>query len=75
MSSEQWLSDGICNECRRKNYCHKPCKANIYRGVSITSSLTATIPIKLLKNEDYKETMSAAIDAMCAKGTDGRFMK
>lgn len=25
-SNEQWLLDGICRECRRKDYCSKPCK-------------------------------------------------
>ena len=25
--SEQWLLDGNCNICRRKEYCSKPCKA------------------------------------------------
>ncbi len=25
--SEQWLSDGKCHICRRKEYCSKPCKA------------------------------------------------
>lgn len=24
--SEQWLLDGRCEVCRRKNYCNKPCK-------------------------------------------------
>ena len=25
--SEQWLSDGKCHICRRREYCSKPCKA------------------------------------------------
>lgn len=25
--SEQWLSNGECEMCRRKEYCSKPCKA------------------------------------------------
>lgn len=25
--SEQWLLDGKCSMCRRKEYCSKPCKA------------------------------------------------
>lgn len=39
--SEQWLSDGKCNICRREKYCNKPCKAcnnrkdNIVRGAVI----------------------------------------
>ena len=27
-SSDQWLSDGICAECRRKKYCTKGCIPN-----------------------------------------------
>lgn len=27
-SNEQWLLDGICRECRRIDYCSKPCKRN-----------------------------------------------
>lgn len=26
--SEQWKHEGICRECRRKNYCKKQCSAN-----------------------------------------------
>ena len=25
--NEQWLLDGKCHICRRKEYCSKPCKA------------------------------------------------
>ena len=25
--SEQWLLDGKCTMCRKKEYCSKPCKA------------------------------------------------
>lgn len=28
LESEQWLLDGICRKCRRKDYCSKPCKRN-----------------------------------------------
>ncbi len=30
-SNEQWLLDGICRECRRQDYCSKPCKRNQVR--------------------------------------------
>jgi len=30
-SDEQWLLDGICRECRRKDYCSTPCKRNKVR--------------------------------------------
>ncbi len=29
--NEQWLLDGICRECRRKDYCSNPCKRNTVR--------------------------------------------
>jgi len=28
MNTEQWDSEGKCKDCRRKNYCTKPCTAN-----------------------------------------------
>lgn len=39
-NNEQWLHDGICRECRRKDYCSKPCKRN---EVRIKRELTAHI--------------------------------
>ena len=30
-NNEQWLLDGICRECRRKDFCSKPCKRNKVR--------------------------------------------
>lgn len=35
MSNEQWNENGICSECRRKNYCSNTCKANKDRIKSI----------------------------------------
>lgn len=29
--ADSWLTDGNCNECRRKNYCTKGCKKNKLR--------------------------------------------
>lgn len=26
--ADSWLIDGNCNNCRRKNYCQKPCTLN-----------------------------------------------
>jgi len=28
MSAEQWNEQGLCYECRKKNYCGKECKAH-----------------------------------------------
>lgn len=27
-NSSQWLSNGDCSKCRRKNYCSRQCSAN-----------------------------------------------
>jgi len=35
MSTEQWKENGFCPECRRKNYCSSPCKANKRRTKDI----------------------------------------
>ncbi len=37
-SNEQWLLDGICRECRRKDYCSEPCKRNRARIIRETVS-------------------------------------
>lgn len=29
--NEQWLSDGDCKICRKRNYCTKPCKRNQWK--------------------------------------------
>lgn len=29
--NEQWLSDGNCKICRKRNYCTKPCKRNQWK--------------------------------------------
>lgn len=30
-NTEQWITSGNCNICRRKKYCSKPCKQAKYR--------------------------------------------
>lgn len=35
MSTEQWKENGFCPDCRRKNYCSNPCKANKNRKKNI----------------------------------------
>ena len=27
-NNEQWLTSGDCRKCRRRSYCHTPCKAH-----------------------------------------------
>lgn len=39
--SEQWLLDGECNKCRRKEYCNKPCKACNTRRDNVVRSAVA----------------------------------
>ena len=42
--SEQWLSNGNCNICRRKKYCGKPCKqAKKAKEAKITGIIASII--------------------------------
>ena len=41
MSSEQWKENGFCPDCRRKNYCSSPCKANRNREKDIIRNAVA----------------------------------
>jgi len=54
-SNEQWLLDGICRECRRKDFCSKPCKRNKVRTErKIISHIHARTGIGvLLEQKDY----------------------
>ena len=52
MSNEQWKEDGICQECRRKNYCSTSCKANKDRRRNIINSAVADKFLKLGFPED-----------------------
>lgn len=46
--SEQWLSDGKCNICRREKYCKKPCKAcNNRRDNIVRSAVTQAFARRL----------------------------
>ena len=47
MSTEQWKEDGICSDCRRKNYCSNPCKANKRRKENIIRNGVANTFLKL----------------------------
>ncbi len=48
-SNEQWLLDGICRECRRKDFCLKPCKRNKVRTErEITAYIRARTGIGVL---------------------------
>ena len=37
--TEQWLLNGECNKCRRKNYCSKGCTRNKRETESMVKSL------------------------------------
>lgn len=43
--SDQWLTEGKCEECRRKAYCSVPCKANVKR--------TRALFLEFLKKKGY----------------------
>lgn len=36
--ADSWLTDGNCEECRRKNYCQKSCTKNKRRGNMIINN-------------------------------------
>lgn len=43
-NTEQWLLDGKCKECRKNNYCSKPCKKHIQqRDYLLRSAATRAI--------------------------------
>lgn len=49
--NEQWLLDGDCSICRRKNYCNKPCKrANIKSNRDLMYTITKTA-LKILSDQ------------------------
>lgn len=37
--NEQWLRNGDCSLCRRRNYCKKPCKAHKTRSDQLLRSV------------------------------------
>lgn len=74
MSNEQWLSSGNCEECRKKNYCHKPCKANQRRGSFVTSTLFAAHAASILNGNPDKGVTNKAVDAMLSRDSDGKFL-
>ena len=51
--SEQWRSGGVCSKCRRKNYCHKSCRASKGRLNAVIGSAVmetfAGVPIDTIK--------------------------
>lgn len=52
--SEQWISGGDCDICRRGKYCSKPCKENKRRVTRILYSATAKCVLNVLLQEDKK---------------------
>lgn len=38
--NEQWLTNGICEKCRKQKYCSKPCTRNKRRTSAILRSAT-----------------------------------
>lgn len=47
-NNEQWLLQGNCNLCRRKNYCNTTCKAHRNKiNLGLTNSFKATMERKI----------------------------
>ena len=44
--NEQWLSDGDCKICRKRNYCTKPCKRNQWKRQQDLNSAVAEAIVK-----------------------------
>lgn len=40
--NEQWLLNGDCSKCRRKNYCSKPCTRNKRGTEAMMKALVAS---------------------------------
>ncbi len=59
--NEQWLLDGICQECRRKEYCSKPCKRN---KVRIKREIAASIAEKTKTGLIFDTYMRSAINSL-----------
>lgn len=56
MSNEQWKDKGLCNECRRKNYCGKECTAH-KRRVKYEMAKFVTTEMDKMTNGMYSEIM------------------
>ena len=48
MSNEQWLEDGDCSKCRRRDYCKKRCKKSRVALQHTISDLFAKAMVKQL---------------------------
>lgn len=39
LNTDQWLLEGKCGDCRRKNYCKKPCTRAKRRATAILNQM------------------------------------
>ena len=53
--SEEWLTDGDCDKCRRKKYCKTPCKAHKERFVRRVNNIMYWERMILAKGNVYGE--------------------
>lgn len=74
MSNEQWLRSGTCEKCRKKNYCHAPCKANLRRSSFVTTTLFTAHAASILNGKPDKDVTDKAIDALTSRDRDGKFL-
>lgn len=66
-SADQWKHDGICEACRRKDYCKNKCKANERRIQKERKKMARLIARSTLdKNIKRAENASAAFRRVCA---------
>ena len=60
--SDQWLLDGDCSVCRRRNYCNKQCKSNVRRRRDAVTgaivSMAAKVYVDAMKSTRRKYNMS-----------------
>ncbi len=52
--SEQWLLDGQCGICRKKNYCSKPCRACKDRREFEVRRMIASAMYQVIGGQDGK---------------------
>ena len=63
MSNEQWLEDGDCSKCRRRDYCKKRCKKSRLALRSTIAGLLETAMAKRLAQENKDDVVVSSESA------------
>ena len=58
--ADEWLGDGDCDNCRRKKYCKRPCRAHKERFARRVKNIMLWERMVLAKGELYGEHEKAA---------------